>query len=161
MSAFIATLADGSGYVLLVDGEVVVKGTKSRAGTRVLPLDDMTVRALEALHDRQVTEAMEAGEGYEESGLVVCDELGGAIRPDRYSRMFLALAKLAGLPPIRLHDSRHTANSLMADAGIPDHIRAAWCGHRVEVNVATYTHASAAGLTAARDSLASVIGGTS
>jgi len=27
----------------------------------------------------------------------------------------------------------------MADAGIPDHFRAAWCGHTVAVNVASYT----------------------
>lgn len=29
----------------------------------------------------------------------------------------------------------------MAAAGVPDHIRAAWCGHTTVVNVATYTHA--------------------
>ena len=45
------------------------------------------------------------------------------------------------MPRIRLHDARHTVNSLMAAAGVPDHIRAAWCGHTVAVNVATYTHA--------------------
>lgn len=48
---------------------------------------------------------------------------------------------LTGLPRIRLHDSRHTANSLMAAPGVPEHIRAAWCGHTVIVNKQTYTHA--------------------
>jgi hypothetical protein len=42
-----------------------------------------------------------------------------------------------------------------------DHIRAALYGHRVAVNVASYTYPPPAGLTAARDSLASMIGGQS
>ncbi|MGH3282883.1 MAG: hypothetical protein ACRDNW_27660 [Trebonia sp.] len=29
----------------------------------------------------------------------------------------------------------------MAAAGVSDHIRAAWCGHTVAVDVGTYTHA--------------------
>ena len=29
----------------------------------------------------------------------------------------------------------------MAAAGVPEHIRAAWCGHTVAVNKQTYTHA--------------------
>jgi hypothetical protein len=29
----------------------------------------------------------------------------------------------------------------MAAAGVPEHIRAAWCGHTEAVNEATYTHA--------------------
>jgi integrase len=37
----------------------------------------------------------------------------------------------------------------MAAAGVPDHIRAAWCGHTVAVNVATYTHARPEDLAAA------------
>jgi integrase len=46
-----------------------------------------------------------------------------------------------GVQRIRQHDRRHTVNSLMAAAGVPDQVRAACCGHTVAVNVATYTHA--------------------
>jgi len=69
---------------------------------------------------------------------------------------FHRLAAVAGCPHIRLHDGRHTTNSLMAAAGIPDHIRAAWCGHTVAVNVATYTHARPEDLAMARDALAKI-----
>jgi hypothetical protein len=44
----------------------------------------------------------------------------------------------------------------MAAAGIPDHIRAAWCGHTVAVNVATYTHARPEDLAIARDALSKI-----
>jgi integrase len=63
------------------------------------------------------------------------------------------VAAAAGVPRIHLHDGRHTTNSLMAAAGVPDHIRAAWCGHTVAVNVATYTHARPEDFAQARDAL--------
>lgn len=69
------------------------------------------------------------------------DELGSPVHPEWFSDEFHRVRERAGLPRIRLHDQRHTANSLMAAAGVPDHIRAAWCGHAVAVNTGTYTHA--------------------
>jgi hypothetical protein len=39
----------------------------------------------------------------------------------------------------------------MAAAGVPDHIRAAWCGHTVAVNMATYTHARPEDMRVAAD----------
>jgi hypothetical protein len=44
-----------------------------------------------------------------------------------------------GVQRIRLHDRRHTVNSLMAAAGVRDHVRAACCGYTVAMNVATDT----------------------
>src|SRR5271166_937088 len=126
---------------VLVGSKVIVKTPKSERGFRILPLDDVLVAALRALHTRQLEERLEAGPAYEPSGYVVVDELGVPVYPDGFSDEFHRLAALAGCPRIRLHDGRHTTNSLMAAAGVPDHIRAAWCGHTVAVNVATYTHA--------------------
>ena len=51
-------------------------------------------------------------------------------------------------------------NSLMAAAGVPDHIRAAWCGHTVAVNVSTYTHARPEDLAVASKALAGILSGT-
>ena len=114
------------------------------------------VAALEALHDRQVTEAMEAGEAYAASGYVVADELGAPVHPDWYSDEFHRLRKRAGIARITLRNSRATANTLMADAGVPDHIRAAWCGHTVAVNVASYTAVRPESLSAALGALSAV-----
>lgn len=118
-----------------------MKAPTSRRGARTLPLDAADVAALQALHDRQVTEVMEARDAYGSSGYVVCDELGEAVNPEWYSDEWRRLRERAGLPRIRLHDSRHTANSLVAAAGVPEHIRAAWRGHTVTVNKQSYTHA--------------------
>ena len=72
---------------------------------------------------------------------MVADELGTAPSPEWFSDEFHRVAARAGVPRIRLHDGRHTVNSLMAAAGVPPHIRAAWCGHSEQVNERTYTHA--------------------
>jgi integrase len=101
---------------------------------------------------------MEAGEAYEASGYVVVDELGAPVHPDHYSDDFQRLAARAGVPRIRLHDGRHTINSLMAAAGVPPHIRAAWCGHTVQVNESTYTHARPEDLAVAGAALSRIIG---
>lgn len=125
---------------VVVDGKAIDKDCpKSERGKRTLPLDAADVAALQALADRQATEAMEAPEAYSPSGRVVCDELGAAVNPEWYTDEFHRLRERAGLPRITLRNVRTTANSLMADMGVPDHIRAAWCGHTVAVNVSTYT----------------------
>ena len=141
---------------VLVGGRVIEKDPKSANGARTLPLDDALVAALKALRKLQAAVRLEAGPAYEASGYVVVDELGAPVHPERFTDEFHRLAVLAGVPRIRLHDGRHTTNSLMAVAGVPDHIRAAWCGHTVAVNVATYTHARPEDLAIARDALSKI-----
>ena len=90
---------------------------------------------------------------------MAADELGAPLHPERYSDEFARLCREAGVPVIRLHDTRHTANSLMAAAGVPDHIRAAWCGHTVAINLATYTHARPEDMAVAGEALSALLGG--
>jgi integrase len=143
---------------VLVNARPVVKTPKSERGYRSLPLDDVLAAALQALHDRQVTEEMDAGAAYAASGYVVADELGAAPSPEWFSDEFHRLAALAGVPRIRLHDGRHTVNSLMAAAGVPPHIRAAWCGHTEQVNERTYTHARPEDMAVAGAALSRITG---
>ena len=144
---------------VLVEGRAVVKAPKSERGFRTLPLDDVLTAALQALHDRQVTEGMEAGTAYAASGsAVVTDELGAPVGPDWFTNEFRRLAASAAVPRIRLHDGRHTVSSLMAAAGVPPHIRAAWCGHTVAVNESTYTHARPEDMAVAGAALSKIIG---
>jgi integrase len=113
---------------------------KSERGRRVLPLDDQLAAALGALRTRQKAEKMAAGGAYQAGGHVVCDELGAAVNPEWYSNEFHRIREQAGVRRIRLHDGQHKINSLMAAAGVPLHVRAAWCGHTLQVNEAEYTH---------------------
>jgi integrase len=133
----------------VVVGQVVTKGPKSKASARTLPLDEAAVGELRALKARQAAERLEAGPAYTASGYVACDELGAAVSPEWFTDEFRRVADRAGLPRIRLHDSRRTINSLMARAGVPPHIRAAWCGHTAAVNEESYTFAQAQDLALA------------
>jgi integrase len=102
-------------------------------GTRTLPLDTATVAALKALRKRQLEERLAAGEAYEDSGYIAADELGQPLSPERYSDEFKRLCLVAGVPVVRLHDARHSINSMLAKRGVPPHIRALWLGHTPEV----------------------------
>ena len=44
----------------------------------------------------------------------------------------------------------------MEKAGVPDSIRAAWCGHTIAVNRSTYTHARPEDMAVARDALSKI-----
>jgi integrase len=138
--------------------EVIVKPPKSERGYRTLPLDDVLTAALRALHKRQAAERLASGQAYQPSGYVVTDELGAAVNPEWFSDEFHRVAATAGVPRIRLHDGRHTVNSLLAAAGVPPHIRAAWCGHSEAVNERTYTHARPEDLATAGAVLSRICG---
>jgi integrase len=51
---------------------------------------------------------------------------------------FARLYRKAGLPKIRLHDTRGTMNGMLEQAGVADSLRAAWLGHTVVVNRKNY-----------------------
>lgn len=150
-----ATITVGRSRVL-VNGKVIEKAPKTARGYRTLPVDLATVAALKALCDLQAIEAIDATAAYASGGYVAADELGQPVSPEWLSDEFHRLSAAAGLPKIRVHDVRHSANSLMAAAGVPDHVRAAWCGHSVAVNTGTYTHARPEDMTLAGDALAAI-----
>ncbi len=144
---------------VLVDAKVIEKCPKSQRGRRTLPLFPAVTAALEALYKTHLAERTAAGAAYAgdvDGGYVCADELGRPLHPERYSDEFGRLCALAGLPKCRLHDCRHSTNSLLEKLGVPDSVRARWFGHTQAVNVGTYTHASAADLGVISDVLAGI-----
>jgi integrase len=57
--------------------------------------------------------------------------------------------KAAGVRPVTLHAARHSSVTAMRDAGVPDHVLAAWHGHDAYIMRKVYSHAQAEGLAAA------------
>jgi len=143
---------------VVVDGKVIVKDApKSERSARTLPLPEDLVNALKTLRRRQAAEKLAAGPAYTDSGYVVVDELGQAVNPEWFSKSALErVRKSAKVRRLTPDGTRHTANSLMAKAGVPDSIRAAWCGHAVEVNRTTYLHATPEDMHVARDALSTI-----
>jgi integrase len=81
---------------------------KTRMGKRSLALDPATLTALEEHKGRQDQERAEVGSAWMDSGLVFTRPDGAPIHPDLITDWFRRLARAAGLPPIRLHDVRHS-----------------------------------------------------
>ena len=69
---------------------------------------------------------------------IAADELGAPLHPERYSDEFGRLCGEAGVPAIRLHDTRASMNSLLEKLGVPDSLRATWLGHTIAINRSAY-----------------------
>ncbi|WSG19335.1 tyrosine-type recombinase/integrase [Nonomuraea sp. NBC_01738] len=107
---------------------------------RTIALDAETVAVLREHKRRQQQERLAAGEVWKETGFVFTQADGDRLHPQHVSDQFLWLAYLAGLPPIRLHDLRHGAASLMLAAGVEIKVVQETLGHTSSAFTAdTYT----------------------
>jgi integrase len=102
---------------------------KSAAGVRTLPLDDPLTYLLRVHHARQKEWKQAFGSAWVESGKVFTMRDGSALRPSWIRKRFLRLCEAAGLPPVRLHDLRHLAATLMLAAGIDMKVVQVILGH--------------------------------
>jgi integrase len=98
--------------------ETIQGKPKTEASDRVIALDTDTVAVLRAHRRAQAAERLAAGEAWVDSGFVFTDEIGQPLHPQHVSDHFYRLAYETGLPPVRLHDLRHGAASLMLAAGV-------------------------------------------
>jgi integrase len=69
------------------------------------------------------------GADYTDSGLVITTEDGRAMHPETLSGLFVRQAKHAGLPPIRLHDLRHSVASILLAQGVHPKVVSEQLGH--------------------------------
>lgn len=103
--------------------------SKTKQGRRSIDLDPQTVAVLRAHWRRQAEEQLAFGAGYRDSELVFRREDGTPVIPHLFTLAFKKAVKDAGLPPIRLHDLRHTHVALLARAGVPAKVIQERVGH--------------------------------
>jgi len=142
----------------VVADTVVVGEPKTRAGVRQVALDRDTVAALSARRRRQAEERLAAAGAWEDHGLVFVDELGRPPHPETITRWWREAVARAGLPPIRLHDARHTAATVLLRAGVPVKVVSQRLGHAdVAVTMRVYQHVTEQDDRAAADALGSAL----
>ena len=91
---------------------------------------------------RQKEERLEWGPAWSDSGLVFTRTDGKLIHPERVSKAFRAAVKKTGLPPIHLHDLRHTHATLALAAGVHPKVVSDRLGHAtVAIILDIYSHA--------------------
>jgi integrase len=100
-------------------GYATEEGTpKSEASQREIVLDDDNVETLRIHRAKQKRERLAHNSAYQDHGLVFAKEDGTPLHPEFVSQHLNVLIKQAGcVPRITFHQLRHTAASLMLEAG--------------------------------------------
>ena len=143
---------------IVVDGVVREDTPKSEAGGRTIALDTGTVTALRDHRKQQIADRLAAGPSWVESGKVFTADDGSPLDPNDISDQLEDLTIAADLPPIRLHDLRHGAASLMLAAGVDMKVVQETLGHSSVVLTAnTYTSVYPEVATAAAEAAAAIV----
>ncbi|WP_342744612.1 site-specific integrase [Mycobacterium szulgai] len=139
-------------------GTVVEGDPKTLSSRRVLPLDEGLVGVLKRASARSAEERLSLGPAHADSGYVACNAIGEPYTPDAITRMWIKLAKAAGVRPIRLHDARHSCGTAMHLRGVPLAVIAKWLGHAdASITARLYAHSQDDALKDAARSLGAVV----
>lgn len=86
-------------------------------------------------------ERLSAGPLWEDRGLVFTDPTGRPLQPYVARHAFILLLLRAGLRPVRFHDLRHTAATLLLGRGIHPKIVSEMLGHAtIAMTLDLYSH---------------------
>ncbi|MBV9688237.1 MAG: site-specific integrase, partial [Ktedonobacteraceae bacterium] len=128
------TFISGHGYI---EGEP--KTEKSR---RTIILPRFVLKSLENCRLRQLEMRLKAGSLWQNQDLVFCNATGNYCNPATTSRVFHRLLATTGLPPMRIHDLRHSAATLLIVVmRMPANLVQELLGHDdIETTLGLYTH---------------------
>ncbi len=124
------------------DGSVTFASPKSAKSRRQIALSPTAVAALRRHRARQLEERLAAGGTWQNSDIVFTDLVGRPLNGIHVLRyQFAPLLKRAGLPPMRLHDLRHTCATLLLGRSINPKIVSEMLGHStVAITLDLYSH---------------------
>lgn len=114
---------------------------KSERGRRRVNLDDDTTAILRSHRQAQVADRLLVGAGYRNQDYVFARPDGAPWKPDSIGQAYRRIVDRIGLPPIALHDLRHTHASLMLSEGIELTVVSDRLGHATAgFTLTTYGH---------------------
>jgi integrase len=127
---------------------------KTDSSRRTIALPGECVTALRQHRARQAAERLHLGAAYRDQGLVFATEDGRPIDPRRMNELFTQALTRAGVPHIRLHDSRHTFATWLLQAGVSLKTVSDQLGHAsISTTADIYAHVTAAVARQAADAL--------
>lgn len=113
---------------------LVIAEVKTPHSRRTLSLPNDVLKELDSQQKLLVAEGRR-------SELVVATNTGKPVDPTNARRSFERLARAADVPPIRVHDLRHTHASLALAAGVPIEVVSRRLGHAsIGITLNTYRH---------------------
>jgi integrase len=141
-----------------VGWELQVSDPKTDGSERTVSLDAGSISVLKRWIAIQDAEREVLGSAWQDTGLLFTREDGSAVHPDAVTVAFHRIAEEAGLPPIRLHDLRHTAASLALQAGVAMKVVSEQLGHSaLAITADTYTSVLPEVSAAAAEAVAGVV----
>lgn len=122
-----------------VNGKVITKSPKSKAGIRDLWPGTQTMSLLTQEYHKYLDKAQKPG--FKATGYVVCKKDGSPFVPDSIAQKWDRFKVAHNLPDIRFHDLRHTCATTMIANGIDPKTVQTRLGHSdVQVTLNTYSH---------------------
>jgi len=132
--------------------------TKSEESDRQVPIDPTTVMVLRSWRKAQMAERLAWGPAWTDTGRVFTREDGMPLRPGWISQRFGSVIAREGLPPVRFHDLRHGAASMLLAARVPPKVISEILGHAtVAFTMDTYTEVADELADAAAAAIAAII----
>lgn len=132
-ASYIKTQAGSYGYVETTP--------KTRSSKRSIVLPQFLIDALKT-HQRQQNERrLQAGEAWHATDLVFCDPYGRHYPLFQLIAHFKTLLRENQLPPLHLHDLRHSTSALLAKLGVPAKVIQEILGHSsIKITQDLYGH---------------------
>lgn len=118
---------------------------KSAASRRPIHVGTLTRDALLWRRQQQERECEEAGEAWQDTGLIFTTAFGTPLDQGRVHRHWTAILSGAGLPRLRIHDLRHTVATLLLEQDVHPRVVQELLGHSsIALTLGTYSHVAPA-----------------
>ena len=134
------TLTVAHALALDAAGGFTLAEPKSARSRRTIPLPAVAREALDRQLARQTAARLAAGTTWQDrTGYVFTDSVGRPLAPSAVSLAWRRARTAAGLPPVRFHDLRHTAATMLLAEGVPLIVISDLLGHAgIAITAASY-----------------------
>jgi integrase len=123
-----------------VDKKLQFVEPKSEKSRRTVPLPDAAVAILKRHRTRQKRERLKAGSAWQGANLVFLSTVGSPLDDRNVRRAFAEVLTAAKLPPMRIHDLRHTCATLLLAQGVHPKVVQEILGHsQISLTMDTYS----------------------
>jgi integrase len=113
-----------------ITGQGLVNGLpKTERSRRSIAIGPDVIDLLHQIRGKQITQQLEIGDAWTDSGYVFTDAAGLPLDPNLMTRAFKKMVTRAGLPKLTIHGLRHTCATILMEKGISPKVVSERLGH--------------------------------